>query len=188
MNTTCSMDEATQAAFEKPGAYLARQRTEKGYSVDYVAGKLHLRVRLIELLEADEYHLMPEPVFIRGYLRAYARLIEVPSDPLLETFNRLYAPERKVERALWQSRRQTHRGEHVVRWLTGVFVIGVCVAVLFWWQNNKETERLFSTTALQHEDVSHPLSESEIRLTDLSKMRSLLSSTGAETEAEHVGG
>lgn len=184
INTT----DTVHSAMEKPGAYLARLRMEKGYGVDYVAGKLHLRIRLIELLEADEYHLMPEPVFVKGYLRAYARLVEVPADPLLEIFNRLYANERKVERALWQSKRETHNAEHVLRWLTSIFVISVFVAAFFWWQNNKENAKLFSNTVSQHVEHSHATAESDIRLTDLSKMRSLLSSAGQDTDMEQIGG
>ena len=180
--------DTMQPAMEKPGAYLARQRMDKGYGLEYVAGKLHLRVRLIELLEADEYHLMPEPVFVKGYLRAYARLVDVPADPLLEIFNRLYANERKVERTLWQSKRETHSAEHVVRWLTSIFVISVFVAAFFWWQSNKENAKLFSNTVSQTEDHAHVTAESDIRLTDLSKMRSLLSSTGQETDMEQMGG
>ncbi len=162
---------------ELPGATLAAIRTQRGYSTAYVAGKLHLRVRLIELLEADDYENMPEPVFIKGYLRAYAKLLDVSAEPLLETFNKIATPERKVER-LWQTKKETYKAEHIIRWLTLVFALGVIIAVAFWWHKNKDIEQLFPQTAtITHsEETAEVKKENEIRLTDLSKMRSLLSS------------
>ena len=134
-----------------------------------------MRVRLIELLEADDYQNMPEPVFIKGYLRGYAKLLGLASAPLLEMFNELYTNERKPEKALWQSRRETNKAEHAIRWLTGGFAVIVLVAVAMWWHTNKENEQLFPAN-VSHADIDTNKSETEIRLTDLSKMRSLLSS------------
>lgn len=185
-NHVTTTDEDEFSVFEKPGAQLAAQRILLNYSPEYVAGKLHLRVRMIELLEADDYQNMPEPVFIKGYLRAYAKLLGLPSEPLLQAFNRLYSGERKPEKALWQSRRETNRAEHAVRWLTTLFAIGVMVAVTMWWRGNKDNEHNFPVH-FTHADASpqHNQAETEIRLTDLSKMRSLLSSTEQPLDTEN---
>jgi cytoskeleton protein RodZ len=180
MNTTVITDEIEDKVTQKPGALLSTVRKQKGLSTEYVAGKLHLRVRLIELLEADDYDNMPEPVFIKGYLRAYAKFVEIAPEPLLEAFNSLYISERKVDKALWQSRRETHKAEHAVRWITAFFAIGVIIAVAIWWHTNKDNERLLPAN-ISHNETQNVKSENEIRLTDLSKMRSLLSSTNQYT-------
>jgi cytoskeleton protein RodZ len=180
MNTTTITDELEGKVQQLPGALLSSVRKQKGYSTDYVAGKLHLRVRLIELLEADDYPNMPEAVFIKGYFRAYAKLLDVAPEPLLETFNSMYSQERKLDRALWQTRRESHKAEHAVRWITAFFAIGVMAAVAIWWHTNKDNERILPTS-ISHNEVPTPKSENEIRLTDLSKMRSLLSSTNQYT-------
>jgi len=187
MNTQVTAVENEIATQDKPGAQLAFMRIQKGYTTEYVAGKLHLRVRIIELLEADDYPNMPEPVFIKGYLRAYAKLLDVPHQPLLDLFNCQPSTDRKLERALWQSRRETNKAEHAIRWLTGVFAVIVLAAVTMWWQANKETEHLFPANVSVAEPV-HNQSETEIRLTDLSKMRSLLSSSSQDTLMEKQGG
>lgn len=179
MSMTGTIDEQEQVALEKPGAQLAAQRVLRDYSQEYVAGKLHLRVRIIELLEADDYVNMPQPVFIKGYLRAYAKLLGVPSDPLLATFNSIYSEERKPDKALWQSRRQSNKAEHAVRWVTILFSLGVLIAVGMWWESNKDNQTLLPNS-LEHVDVSSNPSQKDIRLTDLSKMRSLLSSAGQQ--------
>lgn len=188
MTTQIAAHEAEVYTQEKPGAQLAYARAQKGFTAEYVAGKLHLRVHVIQLLEADDYLNMPEPVFIKGYLRAYAKLLDIPYQPLLDTFNSQHAmPDRKLEKALWQSRRETNKAEHAVRWLTGVFAMVVLGAVAMWWQANKDTVHTFPTDVSVAEPA-HNQSDTEIRLTDLSKMRSLLSSTGQDTLMEKQGG
>lgn len=177
MNTTITMDEMIEDVQHKPGAMLAAIRLQKNYSTEYVANKLHLRLQIIECLEADEYHLLPEPVFIKGYFRAYAKLLGIPAEPLVDAFSKLHTTERTSEKTLWQSRRETNRAEHAVRWLTGVFAIIVLAAVAMWWYSNKDNEQLFPANVREHADAKPNKSESEIRLTDLSKMRSLLSSS-----------
>ena len=109
MNTTL-VEEIAGDAQNQPGAQLAALRVEHGYSTDYIAGKLHLRVRVIELIENDDYLNLPEPVFIKGYLRAYAKLMGIHPNPIIEQFNSLYIHEKTNDKALWQSRRETNRG------------------------------------------------------------------------------
>ncbi|WED44380.1 helix-turn-helix domain-containing protein [Legionella cardiaca] len=174
MNTTIAMDEIHKDSHEKPGAQLARIREKKGYSQEYVAGKLHLRVRIIELLELDNYQQMPEPVFIKGYLRAYAKLLGVSPEPLLTTFNSMNMSERKLEKALWQSKRESNKGERFVRWLTGLIAIGALVAVGIWWQKNRDTQQIETAKNTQSE-VTASKNDPDIRLTDLSKMQAIFS-------------
>ncbi len=175
MNTTTAIDEMHRGTQEKPGMQLARVREKKGYSQEYVAGKLHLRVRIIELLDADDYDQMPEPVFIKGYLRAYAKLLGMSPEPLLEIFNSTYSTERKLEKALWQSRRESNKSERAVRILTGLIAVGAIVVVSFWWQKNNDGQQVLSSKSKPVAAEIKPAKvENEIRLTDLSKMHSLL--------------
>ena len=175
MNISLAMDSGDEQLNKKPGAQLATLRLQKGYPLEYVAGKLHLRVRMIELLEADDYEQMPEPVFIRGYIRAYAKLMDVSGDALIAMYDQFYANERPSERALWQSRRTTNRAEHAVRWVTLFFGAAVLIAVAMWWDKSKDDAVLIPDVV--NEAKATPVqSDNEIRLTDLSKMRSLLSS------------
>ncbi len=182
MIITSTTSEDIPIIQDKPGAYLASQRLLRDYSQEYVAGKLHLRVRIIDLLEADDYDNMPEPVFIKGYLRAYAKLLGVPAEPLLATFNSIYSDEKKTERTLWQSSRQSNKAEYVVRWVTILLSLGVLVAVGLWWESSRENEHILPEKLEQQALVQEPSAPNinNVRLTDLSKMRSLLSTPVSE--------
>lgn len=175
MNTNMQMDDELKAAGDNPGAQLAQLREKKGYSREYVAGKLHLRVRLIELLETDSYDQMPEPVFVKGYFRAYAKLLEVSPDPFLALFNSLYSVERKSEKTLWQGKRETYRREKVARWVTVCVVIVAIVTVGVWWHNNTDATLFLSDPKAKPTSVTAEKSDKKApdQLSEVSKMQSL---------------
>ncbi len=190
MNTTTTMDEANNTHLDNPGMQLSHIRQQKGYSTEYVASKLHLRVRIIELIENGDFNLLPEPVFVKGYLRAYSKLLGVSPDPFLAVFNNQYVAEKKPERALWQSKRESHKAEHVIRWFTLVFALGVIVAVGIWWQKNRDTQTVYTTTQetpTTTNDLSLDETTTELKLTDLSKMQSLLTPESQMSPLEKEG-
>jgi cytoskeleton protein RodZ len=69
-----------------PGADLKAAREGLQVSIREVADALNLPARVIEALETDDYDRLPPTVFTRGYLRSYARLLELPSDELLARY------------------------------------------------------------------------------------------------------
>jgi cytoskeleton protein RodZ len=185
MNTT-PMDEINNPETNNPGIQLSNIRQQKGYSIEYVASKLHLRARIIELIENGEFNLLPEPVFVKGYLRAYSKLLGVSPDPFLTVFDNQYIFEKKPERALWQSKRESHKAEHIIRWFTIIFAVGVMVAVGLWWQKNRDSQPVYSVKKTV-ENLSLNQTATELKLTDLSKMQSLLTPSTRMSPLEKKG-
>lgn len=186
MSTTTILDESTPNAIDKLGLKLSTLRQQKGYTVEYVASKLHLRARVIELIENSEFNLLPEPVFVKGYLRAYSKLLGISPDPFLAIFNDHFAFEKNTERALWQSKRETHKAEHVVRWVTLVFALGVMIAVGMWWQKNREVAQIMPEKEVIT-DLSFNQTIAETKLNDLTKIQSLLTPSPQMSTLEKVG-
>src|SRR5262245_45158166 len=108
MNTTVTMDESERLAMGNPGVELAKVREKKGYTQDYVADKLHLRTRIVELIDLGDFHALPQPVFIKGYIRAYAKLLDLNHDAFLDAFNEQFDFENSIDKALLQHR-EVHR-------------------------------------------------------------------------------
>ncbi|QMT60233.1 MULTISPECIES: helix-turn-helix domain-containing protein [unclassified Legionella] len=192
MNTTTTLDESI-VEHKNPGEQLASIREQKGYTIEYVANKLHLRARIIELIETNEFHLLPEPVFVKGYLRAYAKLLGTSPEPYLAIFNEQFVVEKKSDRALlWQqSKRESHKAEHIIRWFTILFALGVMVAVGIWWQKNRDTQQVFpaQSTPVDLSLNQTPATEThELKLTDISKMQSLLNPKPEMSPMEKIGG
>jgi cytoskeleton protein RodZ len=199
MSMIVAMDEEKASNGEKPGAQLAYLREKKGLSQEHIAEKLHLRTRVIELLEADDYKHMPEPVFIKGYIRGYAKVLGVAPEPFLTLFNNQYTLEKKPEKALWQSRRESHKGERVVRLMTCLVAITAIIVVSIWWQKNKDTQPFFSVKTSSNSDDKTPVRDAikkstshvkpsiNAKINDLSPMQSMFS-TGETSTMETQGG
>jgi len=69
-----------------PGKQLRVERESLGVTVREVADTLNLSIVIVQALEADDYERLPGTVFARGYIRAYARLLDLDPVPLLELF------------------------------------------------------------------------------------------------------
>lgn len=78
----------------QPGAWLKRLREQKSLSVEHVADRLFLNIAVITALEEGNYAELPPPIFVRGYIRSYAKLLEVPSsDQLVLAYNAMQPDE-----------------------------------------------------------------------------------------------
>jgi cytoskeleton protein RodZ len=66
------------------GERLRFAREALGWSVQDIAARLHLGERQIAALEAGDYKALPERTFVRGFVRNYARLVDLDPLPLLE--------------------------------------------------------------------------------------------------------
>jgi cytoskeleton protein RodZ len=71
------------------GQLLCQIRTEKGMTTEHVARELHLQIRQISALEAGDFSGLGGPVFVKGYLRACARLYAVDGDRLVDLYDAL---------------------------------------------------------------------------------------------------
>lgn len=59
------------------GELLAAARLKSGLSVLDVAGQLHLKQSFIMALESGDYQIIGSMVYVKGYLRTYARLLQL---------------------------------------------------------------------------------------------------------------
>lgn len=65
------------------GKALREAREQLGLSVHDVANRIKFAASQIESLEAGDYAQLPEAAFVRGFVRSYARLLELDSAPLI---------------------------------------------------------------------------------------------------------
>lgn len=77
----CALPAASNV--KSVGAALAAARIARGASVEDVSRVLKLSVAQINAIEADDHSRLPAPVFVRGFIRSYARLLDVDVAPML---------------------------------------------------------------------------------------------------------
>lgn len=69
------------------GAMLAAARQEAGMSVNEVAAQLRLSVRQIRALEEGDAATLPDPTFVRGFIRNYAKLLGLDVETLIAAYS-----------------------------------------------------------------------------------------------------
>ena len=66
------------------GERLKQAREAAGLSIDDVAGKLHMPARIVRSLEAEDWSKLGAPVFVRGQVRSYSRLMGLATVPMMD--------------------------------------------------------------------------------------------------------
>ena len=59
------------------GADLRRLREARGMSLRHIASVTKIGMRYLEYIEEDRFALLPAPVYLRGFLQEYARLVGI---------------------------------------------------------------------------------------------------------------
>jgi cytoskeleton protein RodZ len=79
-------------AEERPGQLLRAARLERGLSIEDVARQMRLSVRQVTALEEDDYTKLASGTFLRGFVRNYAKLLQMDAAPLLQRLEQSVPP------------------------------------------------------------------------------------------------
>jgi len=133
--------ESTDAA---PGTRFGRAREAQNLSAADVARRLKLSLWQIEALESGRYDQLPGPIFVRGFIRNYARLLKLdPEDFLHEAADN--PPPAAPRPEARPSPDIPFPNSTAWRWQKYAFGAAVIVALLavyefYWNEPEKETE------------------------------------------------
>lgn|GEM_PF-845333 len=89
---------------ETLGEFLKRERESKSISLRELAKKTKVREQFLKAIEEDRFELLPSPVYIKGFLSAYAKSIGLAPRDVLLRYERslkgepIIAPEVKPEK------------------------------------------------------------------------------------------
>lgn len=120
-----------------PGAQLAAQREALGLTVEQIADQLKLATRQVRALEAGDYDALPNMAVVRGFVRAYAKVVKIDATPLVAMIEVVSptsyeaAPPRKEAAPKFTESRfpsMTPRPTSSVGWLAGAAVAVALVA------------------------------------------------------------
>ncbi|QDZ28176.1 DUF4115 domain-containing protein [Noviherbaspirillum sp. UKPF54] len=144
-----------------PGAQLSAYRTERGWTVEQVAKHLNLAPRQVVAIESDDYASLPGMPIVRGFVRAYAKLLKVDAAPLLAMLGgetvlaqQPLVPRKTLSTPFSEARlpSMAERPGLSSKWLIGLLVL-VLLGVAIWAaQQNSEVTKLQQSAATQVKD------------------------------------
>jgi transcriptional regulator with XRE-family HTH domain len=69
------------------GEVLQAARIAQGSSIEEAADHTRVSLRYLQALEANDFEEIPAPVYVRGFLRGYARFLGLNVQPLLDALD-----------------------------------------------------------------------------------------------------
>lgn len=131
------MSEQNQASV---GQVLRDAREAQGLTLENAAIRLRLMQRQIEAMEADDFAGLGQPVFARGFVRNYARLLGLAPDPLLARMEGAPAEPAAVSPLPPPSPRSWLTSPWLILLLLGVLLAATVPVALYWWLNSEVEE------------------------------------------------
>jgi cytoskeleton protein RodZ len=118
------------------GARLKSAREAMNLSEKEAAGRLYLNVKIISFIENEHFSDGPPMTFMRGYLRSYAKLLNVPDTEInaaLEEIE-LAIPDIKPEAPILHAT-PIRQSERYLKWFTLLIVLTLITLVCIWWNS-----------------------------------------------------
>ena len=73
---------------ESPGKYLKAERESQDLSLKEVSESTKIPERLLKAIEEDQYELISSPVYVTGFLDAYARYLGLDSNEIIDRYKK----------------------------------------------------------------------------------------------------
>ena len=144
------------------GARLRLAREQLGLTSKDVAARMHLGLRHIEAIEREDFSNVAAPVFVRGYLRSYARLLNLPADLIVQHYESLAGVcQSPLKGFPIGDATPVGEADRSVRWISTVIVVGSVILALVWWLTEgsfklKEDDTVASLAAQSSLQEPHP--------------------------------
>jgi cytoskeleton protein RodZ len=131
------MDEgAGQSHSGNPGARLAAAREAAGMTLPQVAERLRLDIATLQALEAGQFQTLGAAVFVRGHLRHYAELVDLPVEEIEAAYAACaarLAPQPDLRRTTTLPGTTASRGVALPPWAALIGAIVLVLAAWIWW-------------------------------------------------------
>ena len=117
-----------------PGLMLSDARKKLSLSTENVADRLKFKTNLVENIEQDIFDQKLPATFNRGYLRSYAKLVNIDADEVLSAYDLLGVAE--VQRSEMQSfsNLTEKQAEHSLLMWISYFIVAVLLGLMvLWW-------------------------------------------------------
>lgn len=158
------MTQETTPEVKGFGAMLREARESLGISIGDVSSRTRLSVDQIRAIEEENLERLPEPVYVRAFLRAYAKAIDIDYEPLVNDYvtrcggGGVRIPEHAPEEAFREV--AYYDSPRPSRWkFAGLLVLIVVVTLGIWGVYSGTFARLMEADGTEAAKVENGVSE-----------------------------
>jgi len=122
------------------GTILKKKREEHGYTLEHVSEITRIPLSSLRNIEEGNLDALPGPVFVRGFVRNYAKLLGVESDWMTEALSQAYSTRTQIQQAsgptgtgsILDDAKPASSKPYII---VGVLAVIALAAFLLFWQN-----------------------------------------------------
>ncbi len=196
-------DAAQDSSRQGPGRLIRLARERARIGISELAAQTKLATATLEALERDDFNVLREPVYVRGYYRKCAKALAISEQELLSAYEKVVAPRAPQAptklllggSATGSSLKKTRRrsGSPWLLWLIGFAVL---VAVGAWFLREDPNGRHVglaeaplaakpaAETHAAPADAAKPLSTNELATTPAESGQTAAPAAGTESAAQ----
>ncbi|MCP3690487.1 MAG: hypothetical protein GY784_18955, partial [Gammaproteobacteria bacterium] len=147
-----------------PGDRLQAARIELSLSVDDIANRMHLSAAILESIEENDFEDIT-PIFVKGYLRSYARLVSLDEEEVIRQYAEFYSGEDPPISSISNTSTEISSDDVRIKWatVTVIAVLGGLLAAWWWNQNQSQNQNDALSLAVEQSDavqVAEPVNDS----------------------------
>jgi len=89
---------------ETLGSYLRKERETRNFTLEEISSSTKIRKGILSAIENDDYTLLPAPVFVKGFLRAYANHLGLDCGEVMKKYKEVVGRDAEEEEVGQQKR------------------------------------------------------------------------------------
>jgi cytoskeleton protein RodZ len=139
-----------------PGERLQAARIKQGLSLDDVASRMHLSASILKAIEENEFEEITAPIFVKGYLRAYARIVSLDENDMIDQYINFYSEEDPPISSISNMASELSVTDPRIKWTTVIFVLIIGVSLSAWWWNKQQSDEAPISLDAQTSSLEEP--------------------------------
>ena len=111
------------------GQYLQALRLDKKISLEKISDETRIGLPMLQLIEKEDHDKLPDEVFVKGFLRAYAKAIGADGSEAVRRYESRLEVVRKLDGTNLRTVNGTARPWWRLLLVTGLFIALICATV-----------------------------------------------------------
>lgn len=137
-----------------PGDRLRMARIEQGLSIGDVADRMYLSVSLLKAIENNDFDQVTAPIFVKGYLRTYARLVSLDETEIIQQYVTYYSDEDPPINSISNTSSEISFGDSRIKGITYILIFVLCCLLATWWWKWDESHVVVSLDIEASDEIS----------------------------------
>lgn len=138
-----------------PGESLRKARESKNLSIAEVAAQLNLTPQRLGQIEAGAFDKLPGHTFARGYIRAYAKLLDIDQTRLVAEFDQFTGSDAVGShvQSLGRIEEPVSYSQRILRFVSFALLLALGAVGFYWWQEQAGQSTETSSSPIAHVEV-----------------------------------